>query len=58
MYTQYGGFNGGALVVHEEKVLFQKGFGAANMEWDIPNKVDTKFQIASITKQFAAMLVL
>lgn len=28
------------------------------MEWDIPNKVDTKFQIASVTKQFTAMLIM
>lgn len=30
----------------------------ANMEWNIPNQPDTKFRIASVTKQFTAALVL
>jgi CubicO group peptidase (beta-lactamase class C family) len=28
------------------------------MEWDIPNETDTKFQIASLTKSFTAMLIM
>ncbi len=28
------------------------------MEWNIPNKTDTKFQIASITKPFTSMLIM
>ena len=32
-------------------------FGYANMEWKIPNTVDTKFEIGSVTKQFTAMLI-
>ena len=51
-------FNGSVLVVEEGKVVYKKGFGMANMEWDIPNEADTKFRIASITKQFTALLIL
>ena len=57
-YTEYGKFNGSLLVAEEGEVLYKKGFGMANMEWDIPNQPNTKFKIASITKQFTAMLIL
>jgi len=58
LYAEYGGFNGAALVAHEGEVIYKKGIGFANMEWDIPNQPDTKFQIASLTKSFTAMLTL
>jgi len=58
LYTDYGGFNGSALVTYQGKVIYKKGFGLANMEWDIPNQSDTKFQIASVTKAFTAMLIM
>jgi CubicO group peptidase (beta-lactamase class C family) len=57
-YADYGKFNGAILVAEEGEVIYKKGFGFANMEWDIPNQTDTKFRIASITKQFTAMLIL
>ncbi len=56
-YADYGKFNGTILVAENGEVLYKKGVGMANMEWDIPNKPDTKFRIASITKQFTAMLI-
>ena len=58
LFNQYDGFNGAILVAHEGEVIYKKGFGLANMEWDIPNEVDTKFRIGSVTKQFTAMLIL
>jgi CubicO group peptidase (beta-lactamase class C family) len=57
-YHDYGQFNGSILVAENGKVIYKKGFGMANMEWAIPNQPDTKFRIASITKQFTAALVL
>lgn len=57
-YTEYGQFNGSALVSEHGKVIFKKGFGMANMEWEIPNQPDTKHRLGSITKQFTAMLIL
>ncbi len=58
LYSDYDMFNGAVLVVDQGEILYKKGFGMANMEWDIPNKVDTKFQIASMTKSFTAMLIM
>lgn len=57
-YYDYGQFNGSILVAEKGKIIYEKGFGMANMEWSIPNQPDTKFRIGSITKQFTAALVL
>ena len=43
-YFEHGKFNGSILVSHEGKLVYKKGFGLANMEWNIPNKANTKFQ--------------
>lgn len=51
-------FNGSVLVAEKGQVIFKKGYGLANMEWNIPNSPDTKFRLGSITKQFTAMLIL
>jgi CubicO group peptidase (beta-lactamase class C family) len=58
LYNKYDQFNGAALVAENGKVIYKKGFGLANMEWNIPNEPDTKFRLGSITKQFTATLVL
>jgi CubicO group peptidase (beta-lactamase class C family) len=58
VFHEYGQFNGSVLVSEGGKVILKKGYGLANMEWNIPNKPDTKFRIGSITKQFTSMLVL
>ena len=58
LHNQYGHFNGSVLVAEKGRVIYKKGFGMANMEWNIPNDPDTKFRLASITKQFTAALIL
>jgi len=57
-YHEYGQFNGTVLVAEKGKVILKKGYGMANMEWDIPNQPDTKFRIGSVTKQFTAALIM
>ena len=51
-------FNGTILVADKGKVLIKKGYGMANMEWNIANTPTTKFRLGSITKQFTAMLIM
>ena len=51
-------FMGSVLVAQNGKVLLDKGYGFANLEWDIPNSPATKFRLGSITKQFTAACVL
>jgi len=58
LYQEYGKFNGSALVAENGKILYKKGIGMANMEWEIENTPDTKHRLGSITKQFTAMLIL
>ena len=58
VYTSYKQFNGAVLVAENGKVIFKKGYGMANMEWNIPIETDTRFRLGSITKQFTSMLVL
>jgi CubicO group peptidase (beta-lactamase class C family) len=58
IYNSYRQFNGAVLVAENGKVIFKKGYGMANMEWNIPVETDTKFRLGSITKQFTSMLIL
>ena len=51
-------YNGTVLVVQKGKTIYQKAFGQADREWNIPNTSDTKFRIGSITKQFTAACIL
>jgi CubicO group peptidase (beta-lactamase class C family) len=51
-------FTGTVLVARKGKVIYEKAFGLADREWNIPNTIDTKFEIGSITKQFTAACVL
>ena len=56
--NKYRLFNGAVLVAENGKVIYKKGIGLANMEWNIPNTPETKFRLGSITKQFTATLIL
>jgi CubicO group peptidase (beta-lactamase class C family) len=51
-------FMGSVLVARGTQVVFSKGYGSANLEWDVPNAPNTKFRLGSITKQFTAASIL
>ena len=57
-YAEYGQFNGSILVSQNGNVIYKKAFGMADIELKAPNEVDTKYRLASVSKQFTAMLVL
>ena len=44
-------------VVKDGKVIFKKGYGTANLEYDLPITPKTVFQIASVSKQFTAFSI-
>jgi len=50
--------NGVTAIAVGDSIVYSFAYGNAVHEWDIPNSVETKFQIASITKQFTAVLIL
>jgi CubicO group peptidase (beta-lactamase class C family) len=51
-------FGGAVLVARDGEVLFSRGYGPANAEWDVPNTPETRFRLGSITKQFTATAIL
>lgn len=53
-----GLFSGAVLVADQGKVIYQQAFGMANREWGITNTTDTKFRLASVSKQFGTMVVM
>jgi len=57
-YIKQNKFCGTVLVARAGPPIFQKAYGMANREWDVPNTLDTKFRLGSITKQFTATLIL
>jgi CubicO group peptidase (beta-lactamase class C family) len=51
-------FMGTVLVERDGKAILDKGYGSADLEWNIPNAPDTRFRLGSITKQFTAAGIL
>lgn len=58
MHIYGAGFSGTILVARQGQVLFSRAYGFANREHDVPNTLQTKFAIASLTKAFSAMAVM
>lgn len=46
------------LIAKKGEVIFEKGFGIANLEQDVPMKAEMVFRIGSITKQFTSVAIL
>lgn len=57
-YSGKHAFMGTVLVAERDRILLNKGYGMANLEWEIPNAPDVKFRLGSMTKQFTAALIL
>ncbi len=49
---------GAVLVADGDRLLLDKGYGTADLEWSIPNAPNVRFRLGSLTKQFTAALVL
>ena len=59
LFTGYTAQTPGAAVaiVKDGKVIFQKGYGMADLDHDIPITPQTVFNIASVSKQFTAFAI-
>lgn len=53
-----GRFMGAVLVAKGDQVLFRQVYGEANYEQGRPLKLDSRFRLASISKQFTATAIL
>jgi CubicO group peptidase (beta-lactamase class C family) len=47
----------GLGIIKDGKLVLAKGYGMANLEYDIPNSANSVFRIGSTSKQFAAACV-
>lgn len=57
-FANAGPINGVVLVGQQGRVVAAGAYGKANFAYDTPNALDTRFEIASITKTFTAQLVM
>jgi len=57
-YHNYNMFDGAVLVAENGKIIYKEALGLANREWNIPNTIDTKFMIGSVSKPLTAPLML
>ena len=57
-YHEQGIFNGTVLVAEAGKVIYQKGFGYANMDTKERLTPKSVFRLASVSKQFTAMCIM
>jgi N-acyl-D-amino-acid deacylase len=57
-YHGLGILNGTVLVAEAGKVIYQKGFGYANMDTKDPLEPKSVFRLASVSKQFTAMCIM
>jgi CubicO group peptidase (beta-lactamase class C family) len=57
-HVEVTGFGGAVLLARGGQPLVSKGYGYANIEWQIPATPQTKFRIGSVTKQFTSMLIM
>lgn len=51
-------FMGAVLVAKDGATLFDRGYGSADLEWQVPASPATKFRLGSLTKQFTAAAIL
>lgn len=57
-YAAAGIFSGAVIVAEHGRPLLRRAYGLADREWGVPNAPDTRFRIASLTKQFTAAAIL
>lgn len=57
-YLKAGDFIGTALVVHEGKIIYQKGAGYANLAKGVVNDINTQYNIGSVQKNLTGLLIM
>jgi len=50
-------FSGAVLIAKNGKALFRKAYGMASKRFNIPNNIETRFNIGSINKSFTGMAI-
>ena len=50
-------FSGAVLIARNGKPIFTRAYGLANKSFNVPNRIDTKFNLASMNKMFTAVAI-
>ncbi len=50
-------FSGTVLIARDGKVIFERAAGQACKRYDVPNRIDTKFNLGSMNKMFTAVAI-
>jgi len=51
------GFSGSVLLARHWQPIYKNAFGLANKDFDVPNRIDTKFNLGSMNKMFTAVAI-
>ncbi len=57
-YLEMNAWSGIIMISKKGVPVFQKAYGEAIRDWQVPNRMDTKFRIASISKVFTEVAIL
>lgn len=52
------GYSGTVLIAEREDIVLKRAYGFANLAHQVPNKINTKFGIASMGKMFTAVAIM
>jgi CubicO group peptidase (beta-lactamase class C family) len=50
-------FSGTVLLAKDGRVFFNKAYGESNKDFGVPNRTDTKFNLASLNKMFTSVAI-
>ncbi len=57
-HTGSGAFSGAVLIAKGDTVLYETATGLASRRFDVPNNLDTRFNLGSMNKMFTAVAIL
>src|SRR5574341_1968495 len=55
--VQADSFSGAVLIAKDGKTLWSAAYGIADRNFNVPNKIDTKFNLGSMNKMFTAVAI-
>ncbi len=60
LFTEWNNATPGCVIgiVRNDSLIYTKGYGMANLEYNIPNNPSTIYDIASVSKQFTAYCII
>lgn len=56
-YAQNRGFSGVVLVMRGNETILEASYGRADIEWNVPNSLNARYQIGSLSKPVATVTV-